>query len=690
MDLGEGLFPVPASLEFPVSISTVTASENLRYFQSGVSWAGPDYTVIPGSLDKVPLVGFKDFSHPAKLRPTREDRVKFRAKSFDQALSPLLLLDSPAGDAFDLCVIDIDDLSAAREVLLWLISKGLTRTMVVETGREGGGKHFYFLREASRAQDFRSGKARLFGKIKGEAHKYRVDLKAACSYAVCPGALHKSGKVYRAEIGGSPVESLEDVLHLLPVMKLEDWLELHGASDSGESSTEVVSDGSPEWGQILADGRERQPCPWCKRGGDRVLAVKGRTARCFFEGVVRRVEDQPNGTFGGRLREPTTLEVGSPNLSQPFGSASLDSLFAGMEGDLTSSFWDEDPAKVLARGEWDAKLLSLAPPILSDDRLLAGLGIPEFPPDDPLAGSEKAAGVATHLASGGSMDFTLWTRCPRAPNVLSTWHSKSTGKGGAREFAPSCWSYSCPGCGDLLVHALASAIRAWTFTKLEADEKPWKAGWVTVHEITPAMGMLLQKHTKAHSGDFHWVGVASSPGEIQLLVFWREASAPKPGSALWEIFEDSAPWVGSMDEILRRALGMIDLPAWQEARSTLRVSRIVLLRGPSEMQKGVAALQNYLTGHKRAGKPIAEIKKWGTPDEAVPEDSTHKAVPTRDTSAFWKLAERTLLTTLDRERADNLPLNTVAILEGLEASGEIVPCHAGHRKGGVKVDLDDL
>ena len=96
---------------------SITPKPTLAYYKAGVSWAGRDFTVIPGGVDKRPLVKWKSFVRPEQKVPTREDRVHFRTKGFDIQVSPLLLLDSPSSDALCLCVIDIDDMSAKRDVL---------------------------------------------------------------------------------------------------------------------------------------------------------------------------------------------------------------------------------------------------------------------------------------------------------------------------------------------------------------------------------------------------------------------------------------------------------------------------------------------------------------------------------------------------------------------------------------------
>jgi hypothetical protein len=280
-----------------------------------------------------------------------------------------------------LCVIDIDDMSAKRDVLAWLLERGYKSALQVSTGREGGGEHLYFLREAEQAGDYRSGQAKPFGK--GADGKYRVDLKARNSYAVCPGAVHESGKTYRAHFSGEEVEYLEDVLPQLPTMKLEHWRELHAYVAGGTSDdTEYVAKDA-RWLQVIEDGRDRQPCPWCQRGGDRVLVWKGGAAHCFYESKTRKA----------KTRHDKQLEV---------VDAALQGLADGPQDDdkALTPVDAPEPLSPLQRAFLDME------DVLPQDRLAVEL----FPEDDPLAEwSDEALKAAVLAAKMAVYDVPL--RC---------------------------------------------------------------------------------------------------------------------------------------------------------------------------------------------------------------------------------------------------------------------------------------
>ena len=543
--------------------SSITPKPTLAYYKAGVSWAGRDFTVIPGGVDKRPLVKWKRFVRPEQQVPSRQDRVGFRVKGLDHQVSPLLLLDSPSSEALCLCVIDIDDMSAKRDVLAWLLERGYKSALQVSTGREGGGEHLYFLREAEQAGDYRSGQAKPFGK--GADGKYRVDLKARNSYAVCPGAVHKSGKTYRAHFSGEEVEYLEDVLPQLPTMKLEHWRELH-AYVAGETSddTEYVAKDA-RWLQVIEDGRERQPCPWCQRGGDRVLHWKGGAAHCYFEQKTRKA----------KTRHDKQLEV----------------VDAALQG--------------LADGPQDDDTLSpLQEALRAAEELVPALELDPFPDGDPLADWTEEAKLAALTADAMSLFDRPLACSGSSPTTIIAHGKKST------LTKTCCWTFACDTCGPRLMECLKIAIICTV--KREGGVSNLK-GDLTIRLQTPSVSVVsadyttkawndglvkrLRRWAESHPG-FGWLAVRTVPDQVHVIM-WGDAP-------------DWAEWSGPLERLTVFLLNQIDLGEWrawkerQEAEhlelyGTKKSSRIKVLLAPANMKRKVHDLMNFLTGRKRKG-----------------------------------------------------------------------------------------
>ena len=214
------------------------------------------YTFAVMPLDpttKRPFFGFKDFTGDTCRSLTPTEVKNFYNKAQSENANAALLLDHPTDPASALCVIDVDvpggengDLTFVK---LWLKSWGVDyrEMLIVSTGREGGGFHFYARREAARSTEYHqqnSGKVFTRTDVPQLAVGTRevlinadtglpylgpgskVDCKAVRSYVVCPGAIHKSGVEYVATRNGVPVENLADVLHLIPVLPYAAWEEM--------------------------------------------------------------------------------------------------------------------------------------------------------------------------------------------------------------------------------------------------------------------------------------------------------------------------------------------------------------------------------------------------------------------------------------------------------------------------------
>jgi hypothetical protein len=212
------------------------------------------FAVMPlDPIRKRPFFGFTEFTGPLS-RPLTPTEVKnFYNKAQSENCNAGLLLDHPTDPGSSLCVIDVDvpggengDLTFVK---LWLKSWGVDyrEMLIVSTGREGGGFHFYARREAARSTEYhQQNSGKVFTRTDvpqlnkttrevitdpvtgvvfcGPGSK--VDCKAVRSYVVCPGAIHKSGVEYVATRNGAPVENLADVLHLIPVLPYAAWEEM--------------------------------------------------------------------------------------------------------------------------------------------------------------------------------------------------------------------------------------------------------------------------------------------------------------------------------------------------------------------------------------------------------------------------------------------------------------------------------
>lgn len=548
--------------------SSITVKDNLRYFKAGVSWAGSTYTVIPGSVKKAPFVKFKKFVHPEKRPPTKSDRVRFRTFGFDQRVTPLLLLDSPTTDAMDLCVIDVDDMSVKLRVIQWIKDKGYGQPLVVTTGREGGGEHYYFRRaDVNRAIDYRSQNAvKLFDG--------KVDMKASGGFVVAPGARHETGVIYKATFKGEPVERLTDVFRQLPEMKLEDWREMQSKTKKPGSGpdyeVEYLEQDDARWDVLIEQGPGRYQCPWCGAGQSRgAMLFDGRMAYCFKEEKGRR----PKIASDDIPDEVANIE-------------DWDSIQAAREK-------MEAEVKAEALEHYQDSLNKIAPPQKLDDDILF-MGV--LDQIDPLDKLRVELGAAVEIARNSDIRW-FNEGCSRAPYMAKA--ERGSGPAGLRssytQRRMSCWRYNCPNCGEFKIHGLQAALRGWASALQSRAEKPWKVGTFSVEFTTFAATTrhALKRFAKKWDEDFHWIGIRVSPTEMRIIMVWQEQAKP----SLPHTLEES-----TMDEIVHATFQALDLIAWDAFKGRTRI-----VYGPSTMQKAIKALQDFLTGENRAGKPRANL-----------------------------------------------------------------------------------
>jgi len=190
------------------------------------------YTVIPdkGDFSKVPFCKFSPYydhtdenKRAVPRRPVSANEITSWYNRIPNASGLLILASAPKGMP-DLVVVDADDPAEFD----WVESTFGPTPLMVESGRIGGGRHYYYqLKEGQQV-------AQKNGQVGGNhiwsvdkngngAFRTKVDIKSQASYVVCPGSMHKSGLIYTASI---PIT--EDNIKALPffdVDKLNELLE---------------------------------------------------------------------------------------------------------------------------------------------------------------------------------------------------------------------------------------------------------------------------------------------------------------------------------------------------------------------------------------------------------------------------------------------------------------------------------
>lgn len=176
-----------------------------RYFRVASFWHALGFRIIPGRREnKTPHEeGWTALSDGA---PQTLDDILQDAINYPDA-HPLLL--THAG-RFKIVVVDVDD----PNHLQWALAEFGTTPLIISTGREGGGFHLYYLLpDGAEVRSLNRGigpdasvvswafKVTAEGKVEkhGDWGKTTIDVKAWHSYVVAPGALHKSGLVYRPQ-----------------------------------------------------------------------------------------------------------------------------------------------------------------------------------------------------------------------------------------------------------------------------------------------------------------------------------------------------------------------------------------------------------------------------------------------------------------------------------------------------------
>lgn len=220
------------------------------------------------------------------------ERLAWRDLADRENCAAALLLDGQGENS--LCLIDVDNPADDDGfVRAYLESKGIPLLARQETGREGGGIHYFFRRDPARWTEYKQHlSAKLFARTNTPVferdesgakrprltdaglpvfhHHSQVDLKGYRAYAIAPGSIHKTGRRYRFTFDGQPVERLADVFERIPVLPLEVWNEM-----SRPLSVETLDAMEAFYGHTLPDA-------WLEhRGASELFQAKreGRTPR---------------------------------------------------------------------------------------------------------------------------------------------------------------------------------------------------------------------------------------------------------------------------------------------------------------------------------------------------------------------------------------------------------------------------
>lgn len=178
-------------------------------------WHSLGYNVIPGTIDKRPMVRFEYWSGTdGHYIP---DEVLTDWAMFYPDATPLIItgFHRDGANGAPINVIDAD----SPTVSPWIEEQFGKTPMTVQTGREGGGCHHWY-RDSNGLGV--SGRNKIIGpddeinwayrihddgmvEKSSDWGKTKIDVKSRRNYVVAPGATHKSGRIYTPSV---PVESI--------------------------------------------------------------------------------------------------------------------------------------------------------------------------------------------------------------------------------------------------------------------------------------------------------------------------------------------------------------------------------------------------------------------------------------------------------------------------------------------------
>lgn len=188
----------------PALLALRERARQTDYYKLACFWHDRGFKVIPGDLNKVPHVPFKEI---ADGKPQTQDDLLQHAIDFPEAI-PLLLTGC---GGYPLVVLDVDDPSFRQ----WVIDNYGETPWDIATGRDGGGHHLVYRVPAGKTIPQANGIIGPDESVKTWDHTITdgklvkdtkwgrtcIDLKAHHSYVVAPGSLHKSGRRYLPQHG---------------------------------------------------------------------------------------------------------------------------------------------------------------------------------------------------------------------------------------------------------------------------------------------------------------------------------------------------------------------------------------------------------------------------------------------------------------------------------------------------------
>ena len=206
-----------------------------RYWRVMRPWHDLGFNVIPARPDgKAPRVaGWGAWHSPGCAQIGFEQQEQW-ARQWPDARALLL---PASGQHVQMVGVDIDDLAVAA----WARDTFGATALMVTTGREGGGAHWYYRRPPVEKVSSRNGcigpresipwpttvheDGRTVADYKNQADGGRgfgrtpIDLKTDGAYLVAPGSVHKSGRIYTPSV---PMEEITvEFLQSLPEFDVE-------------------------------------------------------------------------------------------------------------------------------------------------------------------------------------------------------------------------------------------------------------------------------------------------------------------------------------------------------------------------------------------------------------------------------------------------------------------------------------
>jgi hypothetical protein len=210
IELVDGLAPMPPDSPEQLAQRARDREEAraTTYYKVATFWHALGFVVVPGNIDKEPLVPFAAYSGE-HAEPVVDDQILQWALNFPDAVP--LLLPSSGCQGLRFVFVDADHPAMSP----WIEATFGRTPLTVATGRPGGGRHHYYLEPDD---DLTTGRNMMIGPddgirtwdftldAEGRVRKAGhwgctwIDVKARRGYCVAPLARHKTGRIYTPSI----------------------------------------------------------------------------------------------------------------------------------------------------------------------------------------------------------------------------------------------------------------------------------------------------------------------------------------------------------------------------------------------------------------------------------------------------------------------------------------------------------